>query len=55
MWAIDKRVCMCVEGREKRKTKKKLQDGLYAFKLKSQSHIVLFVKRKSESLAEALP
>lgn len=54
MWARDERVCMCMEGREK-ETKKKLQDGLYAFKLKSQSHVVLFVKRKSESLAKALP
>lgn len=32
-----------------------LQDGLCAFTLKSQSHIVLFLKRKSEGLAEALP
>lgn len=32
-----------------------LQDGLCAFTLKSQSHVVLFLKRKSEGLAEALP
>lgn len=29
--------------------------GLCAFTLKSQSHIVLFLKRKSEGLAQALP
>lgn len=31
------------------------EEGLCAFTLKSQSHIVLFLKRKSEGLAQALP
>lgn len=42
------------ERKGKRETQE-LQDGLYAFKLKSQSYVVLFLKRKSEDLAEALP
>ncbi len=49
---------MCVregEGEGKGSTGEVLQDGLCAFKLKSQSHVVLFLKRKSEGLAEALP
>lgn len=42
-------------GRERKRNIEVLQDGLCAFKLKSQSHVVLFLKRKSEGLAEALP
>ena len=53
-------VCVCVCERERERERKGnieevLQDGLCAFKLKSQSHVVLFLKRKSEGLAEALP
>ncbi len=49
-------IYMCERERErKRNIEEVLQDGLCAFKLKSQSHVVLFLKRKSEGLAEALP
>lgn len=49
---------MCVregKGERKRNVEEVLQDCLCAFKLKSQSHVVLFLKGKSEGLAEALP
>lgn len=65
LWARNEKGSMrlCVTEREREKEQERqgkretqeLQDGLYAFKLKSQSYVVLFLKRKSEDLAEALP
>lgn len=43
------------EREEKRNIEEVLQDGPCAFKLKSQSHLDLFLKRKSEGFTEALP
>ena len=47
---------MCSEiQRGKGRHRRRQQDGLCALILKSQSYVVLFLKRKSEGLAMALP